>query len=180
MKTKEKTKVSINSVIFSMTIVFNIVFEMFNTDTASAERIRANAVAGRIAALPFAAGCDDADQCAVLNLTGYMIASMPGPGRALFDHRPSNDHDIMDRLKPIMHFKGGDQAVIDQGMAEIAEVLVKGYHRDIEADAISGEYNTYGAEARSIHDDLDALAAVPKVFEFDQVAGAVVAGLWWN
>lgn len=93
-----------------------------------------------IAALPYLAGCDQAERTALAHVGVYLMASR-NASRAVFDHAPSDDADLLRRLATIGHFEGGDPVVLERGMKLLALQMICGYARDQAKDTVTGEYN---------------------------------------
>jgi len=89
----------------------------------------------------------------VAHLAAFVVGGSGGPARALFDHRASDDYDVMARLSAVSWFEGGDPAILGRGMKLLAIAMVAGYRRDAARDAAAGEYNPVGSGAW----DADAL-----------------------
>lgn len=104
------------------------------------ERFRSNAVAKLVGLLPFIAGCDDPERTALSHLATFVIAGR-GESRRVFDHSPADDVEPLARLRTISDFKGGDDAIIERGMALLCLCMVTGYERDIELDNQLHRYN---------------------------------------
>jgi len=107
-------------------------------------RFKANKVAKLIGLLPFAANCDDPERTALSHLATFLVAGS-GEARSAFDHTPADDMEPLARLRTISDFKGGDDAIIERGMALLCLCMVSGYERDAEKDSLSGEYNPVSA-----------------------------------
>lgn len=111
-----------------------------------------------IGALPFLAGCDQAERTAISHLAVYRL-SLEGATRWTFDHTPEDDVDVMRRLACIASFQGGDPSVLGRGMRLLALQMVCGYARDQAKDTVTGEYNPLLSgvwDARSLVDGLVA------------------------
>jgi hypothetical protein len=98
-----------------------------------------NRVARLIAMIPYIAKCDEAERTALAHLAVY-ITALRG-GKKTYEHRPTDNADILERLRLVSSFKGGNPQVINRGMNLIALVMLCGYERDKEKDIISGKYN---------------------------------------
>jgi len=105
-----------------------------------AARFQENTVAKLIGLLPFIARCDDAERTALSHLATFIIAGN-GESRHVFDHSPADDVEPLARLRTISDFKGGDDCLIERGMALLCLCMVSGYARDIELDAHMNRYN---------------------------------------
>jgi hypothetical protein len=107
--------------------------------------LESNPVARLIGELPYIAGCDEAERTALAHLTVYWLAAHGG--RTAFDHSESDNGDPLTRLRLIGSFKGGDQAILAEGMRRLALVQLNGYHRDRAKDQQTGDYNPLNAGA---------------------------------
>jgi hypothetical protein len=108
------------------------------------ERERAHLYASKtaqlIAAIPYLAGCLQAERTALSHLAVYIL-SCQAETRAIFDHTPADNDLVMTRLASIMQFTGGNRAIIKRGMSLLAIQMICGYNRDLAKDVASGEYN---------------------------------------
>ena len=68
-----------------------------------------------ISSIPFLAGCEQPERTALAHVTVSVLASR-SLAREVFDHRPSDDQSVLDRLATISHFEGADPFVITRGM----------------------------------------------------------------
>ncbi len=127
----------------------------FRMDEEERARFHDKPVARLIAAIPFLAGCDQPTRTAVAHLGTYILSVRET--KPFFNADPSDDGDILDRLRLIMNFRGGDAAIIDRGMALLALTMIVDYKRDTQIDAAMGKYNPVASGAFDydiIHDDL--------------------------
>jgi hypothetical protein len=104
-----------------------------------------NRTAKLIAALPFAAGCEEAERTALAHLAIYMT-ELRG-GRRVGDHTPEDNASPFARLRLLSSFKGGDQDVLDHGLNQLALVMLVGYERSQEEDRRRHQYNPLNAGA---------------------------------
>ena len=118
----------------------DISIEALRMNEPEARAFKTNKVAKLVGLLPFIAGCDDAMRSSLSHLATFVIANR-GRARRVFDHAPADDADPQARLRTIADFKGGDPALLEQGMARLALCMVSGYRRDAEVDRLTGEYN---------------------------------------
>ncbi|MDR2177565.1 MAG: hypothetical protein LBP20_05925 [Treponema sp.] len=98
-----------------------------------------NATARLIGAIPFAAGCDEAERTALAHLAVYMTEIRGGS--LIGAHTPADNASLLARLRLIASFKGGDRRVIDHGMNRLALIMIRGYERSRAEDARQGIYN---------------------------------------
>ena len=111
----------------------------FRMDEEERARFRDKPVARLIAAIPFLAGCDQPARTAVAHIGTYILSVRDT--KPFFNADPTDDGDILARLRLIMNFRGGDAAIIDRGMALLALTMIVDYKRDIQIDAAMGKYN---------------------------------------
>lgn len=103
-------------------------------------------VAKLVGLLPYLAGCEEAERTALAHLAVWVVANRGGAAK-VFDHKPADDHDPLERLAPIADFRGGDRKVINEGMRRLALCMLAGYKRDMAKDEKSGGYNPLNAKA---------------------------------
>lgn len=120
-------------------LTVGMVAQTFRFTAEETAAFAASKTAHLIAAIPYLAGCANADRISLAHLSVYITAIRGG--REIFDHAPDDNADIMARLRLIMSFTGGDPATIEHGMSLLALIMVNGYRRHREKDALSGEYN---------------------------------------
>jgi hypothetical protein len=155
----------------------------FAMDQTRVRAFEANPTAKLIGALPYLAGCREPERCAVAHLAAFVVGGARGSARALFDHKKTDDYDVLARLAAISHFEGGDPAVLGRGMKLLAIVMVSGYRRDAEKDAAAGRYNPVGSGAWNADEMITALkaevAAAPNDAMDDIIdIGSAVRGFW--
>jgi len=102
-------------------------------------------IAKLIAAIPFLAGCEDAERTAVAHPAPTCLSTRED--EALFQCQPEDRISVLERLRLGSNFKGGDRRIIDRGLCLLALNMVSDYHRDIEEDAALGKYNPIAAGA---------------------------------
>ncbi|MCG8481270.1 MAG: hypothetical protein MI724_19405 [Spirochaetales bacterium] len=127
----------------------------FRMDAEELVWLREKPVARLIAAIPFLAGCDQPARTAVAHLGTYILSIRET--KPFFNADPTDDGDILDRLRLIMNFRGGDAAIIDKGMALLALTMIIDYERDTQIDAAVGKYNPVASGAfdyHAIHSDV--------------------------
>lgn len=98
-----------------------------------------NKVARLIAMIPYIAKCDEAERTALAHIAVYITACRGG--QKAFDHEPTDNADILERLRAISSFKGGNPQTIGRGLNLLALAMLCGYERDKERDIVSGKYN---------------------------------------
>lgn len=153
----------------------------FRMTAEEATRFKEGNVAKLIAAIPFLAGCDQSERTALAHLSIYLIASRGS--RFTFDHNAADNVSAFDRLHTIMNFSGGDEKVIERGMALLSLVMLEGYNIDRYKDSMDGNYNplndgSWDYDAMKTHlkslidscpdSEMDALIDYPAPFSFWQ------------
>ena len=111
----------------------------FRLTAGEHERLHASPVAKLIAAIPFLAQCDDAERTAVAHLGTYLLSVRET--KRYFCATAADDTSVLERLRLISAFKGGDPAIIDRGMCLLALEMVSDYRRDAEEDVFRGKHN---------------------------------------
>jgi hypothetical protein len=102
-------------------------------------------IARLIAAIPFLAGCDEAERTAVAHLGTYILSLRET--KIYFNAQGGDGLSVFDRLRLGTNFKGGDARIIERGLCLLALNMVSDYQRDIEEDAALGKYNPIAAGA---------------------------------
>jgi hypothetical protein len=157
----------------------SITASAFAMDGARAARLAGNATAKLIAAIPFLAGCREPERTALAHLATFIVAGSEA-GEKIFDHKAEDNYDTLARLATISDFAGGDPAIVNRGMKQLAIMMIEGYKNDIASDKAAGLYNPVGAGAWNAEEKLASLAsataAVPDA-EMDAIVG--VKGTWW-
>jgi hypothetical protein len=156
------------------------VFEAFRMTEEEKARFGGSMIAKLIAAIPFLAGCDDAERTAVAHLGTYLLSVKET--KCYFSARPKDALSPLERLRLGSNFKGGDRRIIEKGLCLLALNMVADYKRDTEEDAALGKYNPIAAGAWDFEstvadleykiisvvceemDDLAPIVAVPMVF----------------
>lgn len=127
----------------------------FAMDEAESRKFQAHWAPRLIAALPFLAGAERPDRTAAVHLGTYVLSVRETRHR--FFAACDDDGDVFARLAPIARFQGGDQRIIDRGMAILALNMVIDYKRDRDVDRVLGKYNPVAAgvwDADAIINDL--------------------------
>ncbi len=119
--------------------------EAFRLDHQERSWLEAKSIAQLIAAIPYLAGCEQPTRTAVAHVGTYLLSVQAT--KPYFNADPSDDGDILDRLRLIMNFRGGDRRVIDRGMALIGLTMIEDYKRDTYIDGVLGKYNPVASEA---------------------------------
>ncbi|ULQ59909.1 hypothetical protein K7I13_00745 [Brucepastera parasyntrophica] len=123
----------------SWTELCNCIAETFRFTEDEKVSFSMNRVAKLIAAIPFAAGCDEPARTALGHLAVYMT-ELRG-GSIIGGHNPSDNEDIFTRLRLLSSYKGGNQEIISHGMHQLALVMIVGYEKSMDKDEYLGVYN---------------------------------------
>jgi hypothetical protein len=121
------------------------VAEAFRMTEEEKDWLLTGRIAKLIAAIPFLAGCDDAERTAAAHLGTYLLSIRET--KRYFNAQPADGVSALERLRLISNFKGGDRKIIERGLCLLALNMVSDYHRDIEEDALLGKYNPIAAGA---------------------------------
>lgn len=113
---------------------------VFNFGIEKSEWLMSCRIAKFIAAIPFLAGCEKAEETAFSNLSIYILSTNES-SKDIYFHKPSDNSDIYSRLKPISHFNGGDEKTIQCCLDLIALNMISNYKKDAEYDRTIGKYN---------------------------------------
>lgn len=141
---------------FSWDILCSRIARVFRLDDAETKRLCGSNTARLIGAIPYVAGCEEAERTAFGHLCLYIAELRAGHGPG--DHTQDDEKSLMDRLRMLTNFKGGDACVIDHGMKLLAFVMIVGYHRSREYDAGKGIRNPFS----------------DGVWDFDELSAALV------
>lgn len=158
-----------------------IIATAFSMDADRSEKLRKNVTARLIAALPYAASCREPERTALAHLAVYVLADSD-PAREVFDHKKSDNYDVLARLAPIGWFEGGDPAVINRGMKTLAIIMIEGYKRDVASDKAKGWYNPVGDNAWDPDRMLSALrssVAEGGQSDIDDIIQKALYDGWW-
>lgn len=126
---------------FSWDILCSRVARVFRLDDEETKRLSGSTTARLIGAIPYVAGCEEAERTAFGHLCLYMAELRAGHGPG--DHTPNDEKSLMNRLRMLANFKGGDARVIDHGMKTLALVMIHGYYRSRDSDAGKGIRNPF-------------------------------------
>ncbi|MDR1325526.1 MAG: hypothetical protein LBK00_05770 [Treponema sp.] len=130
---------------FPWDMLCTCVAETFRFTSQERADFALNGTAKLIAALPFTAGCEEAERTALAHLAIYMT-ELRG-GRTIGDHTLRDNASPFARLRLLSSFKGGDQDILDHGMSKLALVMLTGYERSQEEDRQRHQYNPLNAGA---------------------------------
>jgi len=111
----------------------------FRMNEDERERFKTKDAARLIGALPFLAGCDDAERTAVAHLGSYVLSIRETKPYA--NAKQEDNGSLTERLRLISNFKGGGPAILERGMSLLALSMVIDYKRDVELDRAIGKYN---------------------------------------
>jgi hypothetical protein len=131
--------------LFPWEMLCDCVAETFRFTAQERADFALNRTAKLIAALPFAACCEEAERTALAHLAVYMT-ELRG-GRNIGDHTPQDNISPFARLRLLTSFKGGNQDVLDHGMSQLALVMLAGYEHSQEEDSRKHQYNPLNAGA---------------------------------
>lgn len=126
------------------------VADAFRMDAEELQWFSTGRIAKLIAAIPFLAGCEDAERTAVAHLGTYLLSTRET--KSYFNARAEDKSSVLERLRLISSFKGGDGRIIEKGLSLLALNMVSDYKRDIEEDARLGKYNPIAAGAWDFED----------------------------
>jgi hypothetical protein len=139
-------------------------------------------IAKLIAAIPFLAGCEDAERTAAAHLGTYLLSVRET--KCYFNAQVADKVSVLERLRLISNFKGGDQKIIERGLCLLALNMVSDYHRDIEEDAALGKYNPIAAgdwDFESTVVDLEYKILSVNCEEMDEIVSIVMIPLsFWS
>jgi len=111
----------------------------FRMDEDEKRRFKAKDIAKLIGALPFIAGCEDAERTAVTHLGTYILSVRET--KPYFNATMGDSTDVFERLRLGSNFKGGNQRIIEKGLSILALNMIYDYNRDIDIDDAIGKYN---------------------------------------
>ena len=118
--------------------ITGLVAERLRLSVGELDELRGKTTPKLIAAIPYLAGCRDADRVAAQHVTTYLLAESAA---VIFDHRRDDDRDVLARLERISHFPDGDKKVIRRGMNLLALIMVNGYEQSVQTDRAQSVYN---------------------------------------
>lgn len=157
---------------------------VLNYGIAEKEWLKTSRMARLIAATPFLAGCDKAEETAFSHLILYLI-SLHESAREIYLHRPADDKDVYTRLFPVSNFLRGDASVLQCCLDLMALTMLANYHQDAEEDRRLGKYNplnegkwNYKTESEQLIRSINA-HSTPEIAEIYTVEDAL-KGFWKN
>lgn len=119
--------------------LFTATAKTFRFTADEQKKFENNSIAHLMVAIPFVAGCDDAQRTALAHLAMY-ITDLRGGGD-IFSHTTADNESVFSRLRLISSFKGGNTAIIHHGMTLLALVMLKGYEASKDYDQEHSQYN---------------------------------------
>ncbi|MCF7946672.1 MAG: hypothetical protein K9K80_01910 [Spirochaetia bacterium] len=127
---------------------FEKIWVKLSSDTAASfslpleekRKLRKSNTARLIALIPFISESPQPERDAVSSLAIYIL-SIKFPTKMYYSHTEEDDKDIMQRLKNLLNYSGGNIAIQHSGLALLSLKMLKGYKRDMERDRITNKYN---------------------------------------
>ena len=117
----------------------NEITNVFSLNAFEVKRLENSMVAKLIAAIPYAAGCNEPERTAIAHLITY-VSEIKG-FQKYFAHLQSDDFNIYNRLNKLSNFSGGDKKIIHQGMTMLALSMLNGYNKTRDYDKQNKLYN---------------------------------------
>ena len=167
---------------------FSKVWDTISDDLAAAFRMpeeekmrfKDKDIAKLIAAIPFLAGCEDAERTAVSHVGIYVLSNRET--KLYYNAHFSDNESVFERLRLISSFKGGNPDIIKKGMALIALTMLNDYKRDVYIDETLGKYNPVADnefDYEGLKKDLETRIRSVKCFEMDEILDeAGTRGFW--
>lgn len=121
------------------------VSEAFRMDAEEQAWLENKKIAQLIGSIPFLAGCEQPARTAIAHVGTYLLSIKET--KPYFNADPSDDIDMLERLRLIMNFRGGDERIIARGMSLIGLIMLEDYKRDIHIDEVLGKYNPVASGA---------------------------------
>lgn len=113
---------------------------IFNFGVEKSEWLENCRMARLIAAVPFIAGCNRAEETSFTHLAVYVM-SIDGSTKELYFHKAEDDENPFSRLLPISNFSSGNQQIIKCCMDLILLSMISNYNKDAQEDMNIGKYN---------------------------------------
>jgi hypothetical protein len=158
------------------------VAQAFRMTEEESDRFQAGSIAKLIAAIPFLAGCEDAERTAVAHLGTYLLSIRET--KPYFSARAEDSTSVLERLRLGSSFKGGDRRIIERGLCLLALNMVSDYQRDLGEDAALGKYNPIAAGAWDYKDtvaDLQWKILNTECAEMEEILPLVVVPMsYWS
>ena len=136
-----------------------------------------------VASIGYLSGSEDPDRFALSNLLTFHGATK---ARVVFNHRPSDDTDVLRRLATIQFGTLADPETVAYGMNLLALISLGDHEHDIEADKAAGKYNPVSAgqwDVDALRTELNAKLANDPARKslFDGVVGLWVGPMqYWS
>lgn len=115
------------------------IVKVFNLTQKEFEWLSNCKTAKLIAAIPFAAKCNEPERTAIAHLCIY-IAEIKG-FQKYYSHTSSDDSNIYHRLDFISNFEEGDINIINYGINLLALSMLEGYKKSYDFDKENNIYN---------------------------------------
>ncbi len=125
--------------------VFAAAIQSFHLSSNEISDLEHNDVARFITALPFVAGCEDARSKALMHLSIYLTEVRENG--TLSDESKSAVSTVYEDLGIFSSFDGGDDDVVQHGMAIMALIMLEGYKDRSFTDMEQGIYNPLNDES---------------------------------
>ena len=156
--------------------------ETFRMDEEEVNSLRENKLLRMFGLLPYFAECPNYEGIGLLNVSIY-ITERRG-GKDLFAHTEDNDPDYLSRLKPFRDIMtGGDEEIIERGLALAGLAMLRDYSCDQEQDAENGKYNPLNSGSWNYNtawQSLEGRARTAKAGRLETVlAVSVIMRMWW-
>lgn len=119
--------------------------KVFRLRESEINQLENSTTAKIIAMIPFAAGCNNPERIAISHI-GIFLMEIKGY-QDYCCHLPSDDSNIYNRLERISHFDGGNQEIIEHGMAILALIMLEGYKKSLIKDIKNKTYNPIASHA---------------------------------
>lgn len=139
------TKTKAENILSHWDILSNCLIETFRLTDEESVDLRKNKTAQLIAAIPFAAGCEEPLRTALAHLSIYMT-ELRGGGE-IGGHNQNDNENLYARLRLLSSFKGGDRDIISHGLDMLAFIMVQGYFYSKKSDEVFNIYNPLNNDA---------------------------------
>ncbi len=128
------------SVEYFISEVFTVAIEAFQLNEKEYEKLLTNEVARFIVALPFVAGCENAQEKALAHLkiyaTGVKCDTYPIESCTSCD-----TSTVYEDLGMLSSFEGGNEKIVQHGMTILSLVMLEAYKDRTFSDIEKGTYN---------------------------------------
>lgn len=133
------TKTKAENILSHWDVLCNCLIETFRLTDEESVDLRKNKTAQLIAAIPFAAGCEEPLRTALAHLSIYMTEIRGGS--EIGGHNKHDNENLYARLRLLSSFKGGDKNIISHGLDMLAFIMVQGYSHSKQSDKVFNIYN---------------------------------------